>query len=494
MADLEKVASDLNSASQSLQELREKYDGALDLLDSKNTEITGALYSAKSNALQEVQTASNTATSQISQLKDTSLNAVNEAKNTATSEISSKKEEALEEFSQATSEFNSTKEEALSQIEQAKTEQGEKITALGQAKAEQESSITELKESVSTQGQKITEIEENNTAQGEKITALEQAKESITADLNKKPKLLTENLEWTVGSGKETDTHFNTLEKAIIESSKYHPANGYNFISITLKTGWVWDKPILIPTGSDLSFVKIFSESENECVVNNVFLRGSECTTPYIGVKLNCSQKDAKIQFSRSKIRFLNVIKIDNIRRIDFSVCELEIDGGEINFINNDEDPATFVFERCFGYIFSRIKIDYDYTAKDVFGFLIHNSSGKILMNADLSININATSNSNISGFGFSRTTLDIDAVINSTTNFTTNCLGVLYSLVLGTILNTHQKIVMNGSEKNIVFLIDKGFNVANIYDPEKITLNQSRYTNITPGQLSNTGQFITPK
>lgn len=415
MADLEQVASDLNSASQSLQELREKYDGALDLLDNKNTEITAALESAKSNALQEVQTARNTATSQISQLKDTSLNAVNEAKNTATSEISSKKEEALGEFSQATSEFNSTKEEALFQIEQAKTEQGEKITAL------------------------------------------EQAKESITADLNKKPKLLTENLEWTVGSGKETDTHFNTLEKAIIESSKYHPANGYNFISITLKTGWVWDKPISIPTGSDLSFVKIFSESENECVVNNVFLRGSECTTPYIGVKLNCSQKDAKIQFSRSKIKFLNVIKIDNIRRIDFSVCELEIDGGEINFINNDEDPATFVFERCFGYIFSRIKIDYDYTAKDVFGFLISNSSGKILMNADLSININATSNSNISGFGFSRTTLDIDAGINSTTNFTTNCLGVLYSLVFGTILNTHQKIVMNGSEKILYFLLIKG-------------------------------------
>ncbi|HBD2749357.1 TPA: hypothetical protein KIL42_001428, partial [Campylobacter jejuni] len=95
---------------------------------------------------------------------------------------------------------------------------------------------------------------------------------------------------------------------------------------------------------------------------------------------------------------------------------------------------------------------------------------------------------------GFSRTTLDIDAGNNSTTNFTTNCFGALYSLTFGTILNTHQKIVMNGSEKNIIFLIDKGFNIANVYDPEKITLNQSRYTNITPGQLSNTGQFITPK
>ncbi|WP_193551090.1 coiled-coil domain-containing protein [Campylobacter jejuni] len=212
MADLEKVASDLNSASQSLQELREKYNGALDLLDNKNTEITGALYSAKSDALQEIQTISDTATSQISQLKDTSLNLVNEAKNTATSEISSKKEETLGEFSQATSEFNSTKEEALSQIEQAKTEQGEKITALEQAKTEQESSITELKESVSTQGQKITEIEENNTTQGEKITALEQAKESITADINKKAKLLTENLTWEIGSGGDYETLFQALD------------------------------------------------------------------------------------------------------------------------------------------------------------------------------------------------------------------------------------------------------------------------------------------
>ncbi|ECL2360731.1 hypothetical protein FSM15_04325, partial [Campylobacter jejuni] len=87
MANLERVTNDLNLASQSLQELREKYDGALDLLDNKNTEITGALNSAKSNALQEIQTISNTATSEISQLKDTSLNLVNEAKNTATSEI-----------------------------------------------------------------------------------------------------------------------------------------------------------------------------------------------------------------------------------------------------------------------------------------------------------------------------------------------------------------------------------------------------------------------
>ncbi|HHY1327239.1 coiled-coil domain-containing protein [Campylobacter jejuni] len=276
MADLEQVASDLNSASQSLQELREKYDGALDLLDNKNTEITAALESAKSNALQEVQTASNTATSQISQLKDTSLNAVNEAKNTATSEISSKKEEALEEFSQATSEFNSTKEEALSQIEQAKTEQGEKITALEQAKAEQESSITELKESVSTQE--------------EKITALEQAKESITANLNKKSKLLTENLTWTVGSGGD----YEDLQTAINEASKY--LNYGNFtITINLKQGFILSENIIL-NYKDLSFVKITSSDSEVSVSSSLsgsLFSLSYATFPIFNIKLNLSQNSS---------------------------------------------------------------------------------------------------------------------------------------------------------------------------------------------------------
>lgn len=226
MADLEQVASDLNSASQSLQELREKYNGALDLLDNKNTEITAVLESAKSNALQEVQTASNTATSQISQLKDTSLNAVNEAKNTATSEISSKKEEALGEFSQATSEFNSTKEEALSQIEQAKTEQGQKITAL------------------------------------------EQAKESITADLNKKSKLLTKSLNLTVGAGGD----FTKISDALNEALKYSPAKigaGNYLVKIILKDGFVINEQIKC-IGINVGFVSIETETpDTEVIVEN---------------------------------------------------------------------------------------------------------------------------------------------------------------------------------------------------------------------------------
>lgn len=176
MADLEQVVNDLNLASQSLQELREKYDGALDLLDNKNTEITGALDSAKSDALQEIQTISDTATSQISQLKDTSLNLVNEAKNTA-----------IEEVNNAVSRIDTSKEEALLEIEQAKV------------------------------------------AQEEKITALEQAKENIITELSEKARLLTQNLEWTVGTGGK----FDDLNSAIIEANNYYSAD--LDITITLK-------------------------------------------------------------------------------------------------------------------------------------------------------------------------------------------------------------------------------------------------------------------
>ncbi|EAI5182539.1 ATP synthase F0 subunit B [Campylobacter coli] len=176
MADLEQVVNDLNLASQSLQELREKYDGALDLLDNKNTQITGALDSAKSNALQEIQTISDTATSQISQLKNTSLNLVNEAKNTA-----------IEEVNNAVSGIDTSKEEALLAIEQAKA------------------------------------------AQEEKITDLEQAKENIITELSEKAKLLTQSLEWTVGVGGK----FTTLKSALIEASKYITISDF-FITIKL--------------------------------------------------------------------------------------------------------------------------------------------------------------------------------------------------------------------------------------------------------------------
>lgn len=206
MADLEQVVNDLNLASQSLQELREKYDGALDLLDNKNTEITGALDSAKSNALQEIQTISDTATSQISQLKNTSLNLVNEAKNTA-----------IEEVNNAVSGIDTSKKEALLAIEQAKA------------------------------------------AQEEKITDLEQAKENIITELSEKAKLLTQNLEWTVGTGGK----FTNLNDALSEALKY---NKSNIITIKLKSGFVFNEKIVF---SNANFSNVIISSEDDIVKVN---------------------------------------------------------------------------------------------------------------------------------------------------------------------------------------------------------------------------------
>ncbi|MFY4737132.1 hypothetical protein [Campylobacter coli] len=206
MADLEQVVNDLNLASQSLQELREKYDGALDLLDNKNTQITGALDSAKSNALQEIQTISDTATSQISQLKDTSLNLVNEAKNTA-----------IEEVNNAVSGIDTSKKEALLAIEQAKA------------------------------------------AQEEKITDLEQAKENIITELSEKAKLLTQSLEWTVGEGGK----FTNLNDALSEALKY---NKSNIITIKLKSGFVFNEKIVF---SNANFNNVIISSEDDIVKVN---------------------------------------------------------------------------------------------------------------------------------------------------------------------------------------------------------------------------------
>ncbi|MCE7203162.1 hypothetical protein LZW54_01470 [Campylobacter coli] len=254
MADLEQVVNDLNLASQSLQELREKYDGALDLLDNKNTEITGALDSAKSNALQEIQTISDTATSQISQLKDTSLNLVNEAKNTA-----------IEEVNNAVSGIDTSKEEALLAIEQAKA------------------------------------------AQEEKITDLEQAKENIITELSEKAKLLTQSLEWTVGEGGK----FTNLNDALSEALKY---NKSNIITIKLKSGFVFNEKIVF---SNANFNNVIISSENDIVkvnpnnavfsdkLTNYLFLSNYSITPIINIKVDLNPLENSN--STKKIVFLGL-------------------------------------------------------------------------------------------------------------------------------------------------------------------------------------------
>lgn len=88
-------------------------------------------------------------------------------------------------------------------------------------------------------------------------------------------KLLTKNLEWTVGTGGD----FTDLQEAIYEASKYLP-NGKNIITLKLKAGFVLDKQINI-INLDLRHCILSSEdsevaispslNENVFVINNSY-------------------------------------------------------------------------------------------------------------------------------------------------------------------------------------------------------------------------------
>ncbi|HHS6871486.1 TPA: hypothetical protein ACTOBO_001705 [Campylobacter jejuni] len=223
MANLERVTNDLNLASQSLQELREKYDGALDLLDNKNTEITGALNSAKSNALQEIQTISNTATSEISQLKDTSLNLVNEAKNTATSEITNKKNEYMSEMDAKANEYDIAN--INTQVQAMDSKMSESING---AKTQLNSKIEEIK---IEQGQKITELENK------------------MSELN--ARFITDENQILIKVGNNADNgEISSLKEALNLALKYSPSiprsvtREKNRVVIEIQEGWEWVEAI----------------------------------------------------------------------------------------------------------------------------------------------------------------------------------------------------------------------------------------------------------
>lgn len=223
MANLERVTNDLNLASQSLQELREKYDGALDLLDNKNTEITGALNSSKSNALQEIQTISNTATSEISQLKDTSLNLVNEAKNTATSEITNKKNEYISEMDAKANEYD---------IDNINTQ----VQAM-------DSKITESINGAKTQLN--SKIEEIKIEQGQKITELENKMSELNA------RFITDENQILIKVGNNADNgEISSLKEALNLALKYSPSiprsvtRQKNRVVIEIQEGWEWVEAI----------------------------------------------------------------------------------------------------------------------------------------------------------------------------------------------------------------------------------------------------------
>lgn len=432
MADLQQVVNGLNLASQSLQELREKYDGALDLLDNKNTQITGALDSAKSNALQEIQTISDTATSQISQLKDTSLNLVNEAKNTA-----------IEEVNNAVSGIDTRKEEALLAIEQAKA------------------------------------------AQEEKITDLEQAKENIITELMEKAKLLTQNLEWTVGAG---GTHL-TLKQALDEACKYKALPNYT-ITISLKSGYTVNETIRY-SYVDLGFVTITSEN-NEEINSSVSFSFFDSAVPKIDVVFNMTVEN-KVAFFIRCLNSLTITRNGGFKNLSkFSIAN--------SFVNIDAKALTHKGNYTVYTEICRLdNVIGNFNVK-LFSFDVNASSGIspymfILRNTYIFSIFGSFISNFISGNSSS-----MIHMINSRIFFINS--NILFKGLLSSIFSLiNSEITLDGTiniesqlpQNSIIFKFIVGSKITkpNTGSNVTITLGNSRLSNISEGILDAKGNFL---
>lgn len=371
MAILERVANDLNLASQSLQELREKYDGALDLLDNKNTQISGALESAKSNALQEIRTISNTATSQISQLKDTSLNLVNEAKNTAMSEIGAKANEYdIDNINTQVQAMDSKMSESIkgaktqlnSKIEEIKIEQGQKITEL-------ENKMSELNARFITDENQIL-IKVGNNADNGEISSLKEAlnlalkyspsiPRSVTREKNRVVIEIQEGWEWVEAIGLYhmdlshiilTQKNFDVPIMCDFSRQNMHHDNGL-LVKLYLDNSKISIKKLHLKA-------KAKELTENNCWFNNyiysrfgsgVFIEHLKLDDSLLTTR-NCGQAGAYTIFTDDGSQLLahkiEIIK-SNATNEGFSVCEnsrayvehLILSGGNSNYngvlINN---------------------------------------------------------------------------------------------------------------------------------------------------------------
>ncbi|ELH4668577.1 hypothetical protein Q9X44_002107 [Campylobacter coli] len=118
---------------------------------------------------------------------------------------------------------------------------------------------------------------------------------------NRYSTLLTENLEWTVGTG---GTHL-TLKQALDEACKYKALPSYT-ITISLKSGYTVNESITY-SYVDLGFVTITSEN-NEEINSSVSFNFSDSAVPKIDVVFNMIEKN-KVGFFN---RCLNSLTITN--------------------------------------------------------------------------------------------------------------------------------------------------------------------------------------
>ncbi|EOI8655392.1 right-handed parallel beta-helix repeat-containing protein [Campylobacter jejuni] len=122
-ANLETIANDLHLASQSLQDLREKYDGSLNVIEGQKDGILTEINVKKEESLQNINALKTQSIKEIEQNKATSMSELNALSDASNLSLENKREEALNQIKEA-------KEQGLNEFETNKEEFEEKINSL----------------------------------------------------------------------------------------------------------------------------------------------------------------------------------------------------------------------------------------------------------------------------------------------------------------------------------------------------------------------------
>lgn len=261
-------------------------------------------------------------------------------------------------------------------------------------------------------------------------TAIETLESEYSSLITSSPKLLAENLTWTVGIGGD----YKNLTDALKEACKY--VNILNFkITITIKTGYNFARDSIIISGVDLSFVIIVFESQLDCNNSSYCLTFNYCKAPYFKLNLNAPSNTAQIiKFNQSSCYCEINGNYNLIFEADYG-SNVIINSGSINFTNKNSSLISLSTVRGSLVLFkSRVSISGNVSSGYLFGADI---GSRIFKNGGGSVNLQITGNG---GFltALSSCFDGFNGTINSTSTspvykLSRGSIGYDYSTITGT-------------------------------------------------------------
>ncbi|WP_410688785.1 hypothetical protein [Campylobacter lari] len=280
----------INDSTGVIASIDEKANELKDFIDISRANIDNLINAFNANYNQKIQ--------EFTSLSTNALSSIEEAKTSSLSDINTSEEESI-------SSIETSKDNALSSIEEAKTSslsdintsEEESISSIETSKDNALSSIEEAKtQGIASIDEKLTQIDFNGIK--ERVEKNEGDIAGIEESLTTKTKLLTQNLEWSVGTGGK----FTNINDALSEASKYskvHKVTG-SLITLKLKSGFVFNEKIAI-ANQDLSFVIIESE-EAEVGINasssvfgssetSILFKGNYALMPVLRIMVNLDTK-----------------------------------------------------------------------------------------------------------------------------------------------------------------------------------------------------------